>query len=159
MPGRNVRNLEMAEPQLLPPIEFDNAAVSEIAYQITDVTRHYDHGPFAGAPAGEPRNCPQRGPMQMIEVGVRDQHSIDGWQVAQPQPWLPQAFQHEDPAGEVGVNQNVLARNLEEKAGMSDEGDAQLTAIRQHRLARNSNARSHGRVAHQGAKVAGLTSN
>ena len=109
--------------------------------------------------AREPRNGAQRRPVQVVEVRVRNQHRIDGRQIAQPQPGPPQPLEHEDPAREVRVDQNVLAADLEEEAGMSDEGYAQLTAAGQHRFACDAGARGHGGVAHQRAKLPGLTAN
>ena len=62
----------------------------------------------------------------MIEVGMRNQHRIDGRQIAHTQSRTPQSLQDEDPAREVGVNQNVLAADLQEKTGVSDERHSQL---------------------------------
>ncbi len=62
--------------------------------------------------------------MEMVEVRVRNQHRINCRKIAQPQTGTAQALEDEDPAGEVRVDQDVLAAHLEEEAGMSDEGHA-----------------------------------
>jgi hypothetical protein len=60
----------MAEPQLLPPLQLDNGAISQIADQVANLSRHDNHRPFARVPARQPCNCPQRRPMQVIEMRV-----------------------------------------------------------------------------------------
>ena len=76
--------------------------------------------------------------MEMVKVRVRNQHCINRRKIAQPQAGTAQSLEDEDPACEVGVNQDVLAAHLEEEAGVSDERHAQLTAPGQHRLASNT---------------------
>ena len=66
--------------------------------------------------------------MQMVEVGMGDQHGINGRQIAQPHSRSAQPFQDENPACEVRINENVLAADLQEKAGMPNESEAELVA-------------------------------
>ena len=51
-------------------------------------------------------------------------------QILDPQPGAAQPFQHEQPLGEVGVDQDGLAAGLEKEAGVSDEGQRQLAVAR-----------------------------
>lgn len=88
----------------------------------------WDHqrGRRAGLAAGLARDGAQRLFMQVIEMRVGDQHDVGRRQIAQIQSWLTQALQDEKPAREVGIDDNVVASNLEEKAGVPDERDAQF---------------------------------
>ena len=87
---------------------------------------HDKRGRGSGLAPGLPRDGAQRLAMQVIEVRVRHQYNIHGRQVAQVQSRLTQAFQNEQPAREVGIDNDVLSANLQKKAGMSNEGDAQF---------------------------------
>ena len=122
------------------------------------MARHNDLRALARMPAREARNRPQRRTVQVIEMGMRNQHRIDRRQIAQPQPRPAQSLQNENPAREVGVDKNVLAANLEEETGMSDESNAELFARGQDRLTRLPGARRQRRAAHQRAELPGLTS-
>ena len=64
----------------------------------------------------------------MVEVRVRHQHGIDGRQVAQPQAGTTQPLEDEEPACKIGIDDDVLAADLQEEAGVSDEGNTQLAA-------------------------------
>ncbi len=64
--------------------------------------------------------------MKVVEVGVRNQHRVDRRQLPQLQSGPAQPLENKNPPREVGINQDVLAPDLEEEAGMSDEGYAQL---------------------------------
>ncbi len=75
-------------------------------------------------------------------------HQIDRGQIAQLQTWLPQALQHEQPVGEVGVDQNILPTNLKEKTGMTNERHSHLTVAGQLRLMSSSGSGSNRRIAH-----------
>src|SRR5271167_4164367 len=149
----------MAELPTLPPVELNDATVAKIADQIVKVPRHHNGWPFARLAACEARNRRQRWPMKMVKMGVRDQHGIDRRQIAKSQARTAQPLENEDPLGEVRVNQDVPPSDLEEEAGVSDEGYAELAAPRRHGFARNSRARRHGRVAHQLANLLRLVPN
>jgi hypothetical protein len=62
----------------------------------------------------------------MIEMSVRDKHHIERGQIANVHSWLPQALEHEEPAREVWVNDDVLIANLQEKARMAYERYTEL---------------------------------
>ena len=88
--------------------------------------RDDQRGRGSGLAAGLARDGAQRLAMQVIEVRVRYQDEIHRRQVAQVQSRLPQALQNEEPAREVGIDDDVLSADLQEEAGVSDEGDAQF---------------------------------
>ena len=60
---------------------------------------------------------------------------------------------YENPAGEVGIHENVLASDLEEEAGMSDESYGQFAAAGGNRLTGNSGTPGQGGAAHQGTEL------
>ena len=64
--------------------------------------------------------------MQVIEVCVRHQDEIHGRQVAQIQSRLTQALENEQPAREVGIDDNILSADLQKETRMSNEGDTQF---------------------------------
>jgi hypothetical protein len=66
--------------------------------------------------------------MEVIKVGVREQHEVDGWQVLNAQPATFNAFQEKDPVGEVRVNKDVEIGELDQEGSMADPGDGDLTA-------------------------------
>ena len=73
------------------------------------------------------RDGPQRRTMQVVEMRVRDQHGVDRRQVGDAQSRAAQALEYEQPAREIGIDDEILATKLHEEAGMSDEGDAHLS--------------------------------
>jgi len=62
--------------------------------------------------------------MKVIEVRVCDEHDIHWRQVAQPQPRTPKALQNEEPAGKIGIDDDVHSADLEEKSCVSNKGHA-----------------------------------
>ena len=69
---------------------------------------------------------PKRWPVKMIEVGMGDQHQVNGREIVDLHAWLPQSLQHKQPASKVRINQDVLSADLHEEAGMPDKGHAHL---------------------------------
>ena len=117
--------------------------------------RDDEGGRGAGLAAGLARDGAQRLAMQVIEVRVRDQDNIHGRQVAQIQSRLTQALENEQPAREVGIDDDVLSPNLEEEAGVSDEGNAQLPVRNQFRFVGLAGAGCDRGVPHQARELAG----
>src|ERR1019366_1544000 len=134
MARRNVRNLHIAELKALPPVQLNDPSIAQVADQVPNMPGHDDCRPFAGLASREPRNGAQRGPVQVVEVRVRNQHRVDCRQLPQLQPRTAQPLENENPAREVGIDQNILSPDLEDEAGMSDEGYAQLATAGEHRL-------------------------
>src|SRR5450432_315373 len=89
----------------------------------------------------------------MIEVRVRDQHKVDRRQVGDAQAGAAQAFQYEEPAGEVGIDDDVLAANLQEETGVADEGDAEFSVGHQARLVRLAVTWRDGGSTHQASEI------
>ena len=126
MPRRYVSDVERAVAIGIPPFEFDNLFKSEIGDQVEQVMRYDESGRGSGLAAGLPRDGAQRLAVQVIKVRVRHQDKIHRRQVAQVQSRLTQALEDEQPAREVGIDDDVLSANLQKEAGVSDEGDAEL---------------------------------
>src|SRR5208282_4701046 len=120
----DVCDVERAVAIGVPPFKFDNLFEAEIVDQVEQVMGDDERGSGSGLAAGLARDGAQRLAMQVIEVRVGYQDNIHRRQVAQVQSRLTQAFENEEPAGEVGINDDVLSANLKEEAGVSDEGDA-----------------------------------
>src|SRR5713101_6976380 len=91
----------------------------------------------------------------MIKMRVSDQHNINRREVVDFDPWLPQPFQHEQPARKIRVNDNVLPTNLHQEAGMANERDSHLAVRNQLRLVRFSNSRGDGGMPYESAKLPG----
>ena len=97
-------------------------------------------------------NGAQRWPVQMVKVRMSNQHQVDGRKIAQPHSRLPQPLQHKQPASEIRIDDDVLAADLHEKAGMADESYSQLSIADQFRFVSLAGPRSHRRMPHQSAK-------
>src|ERR1700736_2826372 len=105
--------------------------------------------------AGLPRDGAQRLAMQVIKVRVRHQNKVHRRQVAQVQSRLTQALEDEQPAREVGIDDDVLSANLQKEAGVSDEGDAEFAVGNQLRFMSLAGARRHYGMPYQAREVAG----
>jgi len=93
--------------------------------------------------------------MQVIEVRVRDQHQIDRRQVRDAQAGAAQAFEHEEPAGKIRVDDDVLSADLQKETGVADKGDAEFAIGHEARLVRLAVTRCYGRTAHQASEIRG----
>src|SRR5580692_11133454 len=93
--------------------------------------------------------------MQMIEVGMRNQHQVDGGQIGDAQAGTAQAFQHEKPAREVRIDHDALSANLHEKAGVANERDAEFAVAGEAGLVGLNATWSHHGVAYQTTKLGG----
>src|ERR1017187_2172160 len=114
-----------------------------------------ERGRGSGLAPGLPRDGAQRLAMQVIEVRVRYEYDVHRRQVAQVQSRLTQALENEQPAREVGIDDDVLSANLQKKAGMSDEGDAQFAVRNQFRFVGLAGARSDRGMPHQARELTG----
>src|ERR1039458_404623 len=93
--------------------------------------------------------------MEMIEVGMGHQHHVDGRQIGDSESGTAQAFQDEQPAREVRIDDDALSANLHEEAGMPDEGDAELAAGGEAGFVSLAVARSYSGMAHQPSELGG----
>ena len=114
-----------------------------------------ERGRGPGLAAGLPRDGAQRLAMQMIEVRVRYEDEVHGRQVVQVQSRLAQALQNEQPAREVGVDDDVLSANLQKEAGVSDEGDAEFAVRNQFGFVGLAGARGDRGMPHQARELTG----
>ena len=62
--------------------------------------------------------------MEVIKVGVGDEHEIDLRDIAQAQAGLTLAFHRTVPFGPVRIDDDGVSRELEEKGGVADPSDA-----------------------------------
>src|SRR5580658_5638502 len=124
---RHMRYRQVAVTRSFPPVQFDDLGKAEIGDQVRNMRRNDDR-------RGNPTRAQivlhqgaQRRAMKVIEVGVRNQHEIDGRQIGDAQAWTAQAFQDEKPAREIGVDHDALPADLHEETGVADEGDAEFS--------------------------------
>jgi hypothetical protein len=93
--------------------------------------------------------------MQMVEMRVRNQHQVDRRKIGNAQSGTAKTFQNEQPPRKVGINDDILSTDLDEEAGVPNEGDAELAVAGETRLVGLSRARSDRRVAHQSTELSG----
>ena len=63
----------------------------------------------------------------MIKMSVSQQNQINGRKVPEFQTGAPDAFQQEEPVGEIGINQDVQIRELGQKRRMANPGQGHLS--------------------------------
>jgi len=114
-----------------------------------------ERGRGSGLPPRLPRDGAQRLAMQVIEVSVGHQYDIHRRQVAQVQSRLTQALKNEQPAREVGIDDDVLSADLQKKAGVPDKGHAQLAIRNQLRFVGLAGTRRDRGMPHQARELAG----
>ena len=88
--------------------------------------RDDEGGRGSGLATGLPRDGAQGLAMEVIEVSMRHQDNIHRRQVAQIQSRLSQALEDKEPARKVRIDDDILSADLQEEAGVSDEGDAEF---------------------------------
>jgi hypothetical protein len=93
--------------------------------------------------------------MEVIEVGVGNEHQVNCRQIPELDSRLAQSFQYKQPAGKIWVDDDVFAAHLQKKTGMANEGNSHMTIAHQHRLVRLSASGCDGRAPHQLAELAG----
>lgn len=93
--------------------------------------------------------------MQVIEVRMCDQHKIDGWKIVNLNARLAQALENKKPAGEIGIDYNILAAHLQKEAGMTNKRDAHLAVRNEDWPVRFAGRRRHSRMAYQASKLRG----
>lgn len=122
-----MRDLQRSLFMSVPPFEFNDLPEAEIGDEVEEMMRHDQGRRNASLAAGLARNRAQGLPVQMIEMSMGDQHHIHGREVAQKQARTAQPLQDEQPAREVGVDDHVHAANLQEEAGVANEGQTQVS--------------------------------
>ena len=117
--------------------------------------RDDERGRGSSLAPGLARNGAQRLAMQVIEVRVGYQHEVHWRQVAQVQSGSTQALKNEEPAREVGIDDYVLSADLQEEAGVSNEGDAEFAMRGELRFVGLAGARRDHGVPHQARELTG----
>lgn len=113
-------DLPVAMGEALPPIELDDALEPEVAGEVAHAPRHdadFGVGQFA-----EGRF------VKVVEVGVSEEDEINGRQVFDAEAGAFDAFEQEEPVGEIGVNEDVQVGELDKKRGVADPGEGDLAA-------------------------------
>src|SRR5581483_10630751 len=153
VPRGRVGDLQSAELRGLPPIHLNHAIHAKIGDEIADVARD-DNGGFLAvfAKVGASHGAERR-TMEMIEMSMRDKNEIDARKVGNAHAGSTEAFQHKNPGRVIGIDYDILAAELDEEAGVADEGDAELVRFRGDRLVSGARAGGHSRVAYQSAKL------
>lgn len=95
----------------------------------------------------------------MIEVRMRDQHVIHGRQVAELHAGPAQALENEEPASEIGINDEVAAADLHKESGMADESEPKLITRGEQRLMELAGAGSERGVADDAPELPHLAAN
>ena len=92
MVGGGLGDADAFERKVLPAAEFHDLAEAEIGDEVSDVFGDDDDGGASGVAAGMARECAERGPMEVIEVRVRDQNGVERRQVADTNAGAAQAL-------------------------------------------------------------------
>ena len=95
--------------------------------------------------------------MQVIEVSMCHQHRINRGQVHDTQAGVAQALQDEKPSRKVRIDNDVLATDLYEEAGMANEGDPELSMTGKHGFASQPRSGGYDRVPNQFPELFCLT--
>jgi hypothetical protein len=98
-----------------------HALEAEVMHEIGDARRHDDR--LLRGDRGE------RAAVQVIEVGVRNEHEVDVRQVVDGQPGALEPPDDDEPVGPVRVDEDVVPRRLDEERRMADPGQADLAAL------------------------------
>src|SRR5450432_2888222 len=99
----------------VPPIQFYDVFKPEVGNQIANMMRHQNGWRHSAAPFGLLNDRTQRGPVQMIKVGMGHEHEVNRRQIAYLQARLPQALQDEKPLRKIGIDDHILTSHLNEK--------------------------------------------
>src|SRR5579862_1560246 len=87
--------------------------------------------------------------MQMIKVSMCDQDEVESGKIPELHARFPNPLQDKEPARKIGIDDDVLATDLDKKAGVSDEGESELAVCDQSWLVCFSSARRDSRMTHQ----------
>jgi len=126
MAGGHVRNLKRTLLVRVPPFEFDDVLETEIGNEVEDMVRDNQRGGAAGLEARLARDRAQGVTVKMIEVSMRHQHKVHRGQVAQTEAGAAQPLEYKEPAGKVGIDDDIPASDLEKEARMPYERDAEI---------------------------------
>ena len=80
----------------------------------------------SGETAGGPDDSPQGREVEVIHVGVSQQHEVDWRQFVDCDAGTALAAQHNQSFGEDGVDKDFAPGDLEKEGGVTDEGDTEI---------------------------------
>ena len=118
--GRREGDFPALVGKAFPPLQLNDAPEAQIPGQIAHAPGH-NRDFWRIQPA-------QGGAMEMIEVGVGEEHQINARQVLNLQPGAADALQQKQPVGEIGINQHIEVRELRQKRSVPDPGQGRLPA-------------------------------
>jgi hypothetical protein len=122
MAGRGERDLQSAEFKGLPVLQLLHMVESKTMDEAADILRNED-----GLVAG---HGTQRLAVQMVKMGMCDQHKVNGWQVVDFHAGLLDALDNFQPFGPVGIDEHAVLGSLNEERGMADPSDADLPMLK-----------------------------
>src|SRR5258708_26417560 len=93
----------------VPPFQFHDIFESEIGNQVEYVMWNDQSRRHSSLLTSLPRDGAQGVPVQMIEMGVRNQDHIHRRQVAEMQSRLPYPFQKKQPTCKVRIDHDTLS--------------------------------------------------
>ena len=111
MAGGSQGDVEIAELCALPGLQLDDLAEPAAFHHAADTFWHND--------GLTPGDAAQAGQMEVIKVGVRDEHEIDGWKVAGPEAGVAEARHGAVPERPVRVDDHIHAADLGEETRMA----------------------------------------
>jgi hypothetical protein len=97
----------------LPPVERADIGKSQSGDQVFHPLRNDGDRCFPGDPAGMADDLSQGRKVEVVHVGVREQHSVNGRQVLNANTGPAQAMHKNEPVGENRVNKEIEAAHLE----------------------------------------------
>src|SRR5262249_25180633 len=131
---RRQRDLERPELDRLPIIELVHNMKAQIIHEISHAHRHNNRLIR--------RNAPQCPPIEMIEVGMRNEDKINRREMMNFESGLFQPLDHLEPFRPDWIDQDVDLVGLDEKRGVTDPGNADFAFanLRELRSRRTSSA-------------------
>src|SRR5579859_1714926 len=146
---------QIAVARSLPPVELDDLGKPEVGDQVRDMRRNDDRRRFSTSTQIMLYDRAQRRAMQVVEVRVRYEYQVNRRKIGYAQARTAKAFQHKQPPGKIGIDHHALAPDLHEKAGVSDEGDAEFSVRGKPRFVGLAAAWCDCRSAHQSSELGG----
>ena len=95
----------------LPPFQLDDLAEAKVGNEVANVAGD-DQDRSLSESAAMTRDGTERRAVEVIEVRVGDQHDVDARQISNAKTRTAEAFQDEEPAGKVRINDKILTTNL-----------------------------------------------
>lgn len=120
MLGRCKSEIDPQELQGVPPLHLVNLLKTEVMNEVFDSTRNNDG--LVCCDLSETR------PVQMVEVGVGNEHEIDIGKMIAVKTRIAKSFKDGEPVGPVRVDEDVCLGRLNQKGRMPNPGDADLFA-------------------------------